>query len=69
LASKFFLHKAKKFLCAQRSIFSAGIEKWMCLVEIDPDGVRTVKGVVLGAITTLKPIREMIHSGCGHFLR
>jgi hypothetical protein len=49
---------AKKILFAQRSIFSAGAEKCKCPVEIDPDGGLTVTGIVLGAITTMKPIRE-----------
>jgi hypothetical protein len=55
----------KQILFAQRSIFSAGAEKCKCLVEIDPNGVLTVTGIVLGAITTMKSVRKIDHFRSG----
>lgn len=48
---------ANKILFAQRSTFSAGVEKCKCPVEISPEYALTVDGIVLGAITTMKPVR------------
>ncbi|KAN0095150.1 HET domain containing protein [Hyaloscypha variabilis] len=48
---------AKKILFAQRSIFSAGAEKCKTPVEISGSALK-VTGVVLGAIATMKPVRE-----------
>jgi hypothetical protein len=58
---------AKNILFAQRSIFSAGAEKCKCPVEIGPNGALTVTGIILGAITIMKPIRKMAYSGGQHF--
>lgn len=58
---------AKKILFAQRSIFSAGTEKCKCPVEIRPGGTLTVTGVILGAITIIKPVRKMVYSGGQYF--
>ncbi|KAH8588292.1 heterokaryon incompatibility protein-domain-containing protein [Bisporella sp. PMI_857] len=58
---------AKKILFAQRSIFSAGAEKCKCPIQIGPDGTLSVTGIVLGAIKTMKPTREMVYSSGNYF--